>query len=61
VRAALLGPSLTIPIIEGKLMLGTWQQVILCDFDNRPRKRQVVVQVTGIRREVRGTRTEETK
>ncbi|MCU0583403.1 MAG: YjbQ family protein [Syntrophales bacterium] len=30
-------------------MLGTWQQVILCDFDNRPRKRQVVVQVTGIR------------
>jgi secondary thiamine-phosphate synthase enzyme len=47
VRAALLGPSLTIPIIEGKLVLGTWQQVILCDFDNRPRKRQVVVQVSG--------------
>ena len=47
VRAALLGPSLTIPVIEGKLVLGTWQQVILCDFDNRPRKRQVVVQVTG--------------
>ena len=46
VRAALLGPSLTIPVIEGKLVLGTWQQVILCDFDNRPRKRQVVVQVT---------------
>ena len=50
VRAALLGPSLTIPVIEGKLVLGTWQQVILCDFDNRPRKRQVVVQVTGDRR-----------
>jgi secondary thiamine-phosphate synthase enzyme len=49
VRAALLGPSLTIPIIEGQLVLGTWQQVILCDFDNRPRKRQVVVQVTGVR------------
>jgi secondary thiamine-phosphate synthase enzyme len=61
VRAALLGPSLTIPVIEGKLVLGTWQQVILCDFDNRPRKRQVVVQVTGKRHEVRGTRTEETK
>jgi secondary thiamine-phosphate synthase enzyme len=49
VRAALLGPSLTIPVIEGQLVLGTWQQVILCDFDNRPRKRQVVVQVTGTR------------
>ena len=49
VRAALLGPSLTIPVIEGKLVLGAWQQVILCDFDNRPRKRQVVVQVTGNR------------
>jgi secondary thiamine-phosphate synthase enzyme len=50
VRAALLGPSLTIPVIEGRLVLGTWQQVILCDFDNRPRKRQVVVQVSGNRR-----------
>jgi secondary thiamine-phosphate synthase enzyme len=49
VRAAVLGPSLTIPIIEGQLVLGTWQQVILCDFDNRPRKRQVIVQVTGAR------------
>ena len=47
VRAALLGPSLTIPVIEGRPVLGTWQQVILCDFDNRPRKRQVVVQVSG--------------
>ena len=53
VRAALLGPSLTIPVIAGKLVLGTWQQVILCDFDNRPRKRQIVVQVTGVR--VQGT------
>ena len=49
VRAALLGPSLTIPVIKGKLVLGTWQQVILCDFDNRPRKRQVIIQVTGNR------------
>jgi secondary thiamine-phosphate synthase enzyme len=49
VRAALLGPSLTVPVIEGKLVLGTWQQVILCDFDNRPRKRQVIIQVTGDR------------
>jgi secondary thiamine-phosphate synthase enzyme len=47
VRAALLGPSLTIPVIEGKLVLGTWQQVILCDFDNRPRKRQIILQVSG--------------
>jgi secondary thiamine-phosphate synthase enzyme len=54
VRAALLGPSLTVPVIEGKLLLGTWQQVILCDFDNRPRKRQVVVQVTGRRVQGKG-------
>ncbi|MGE5855992.1 MAG: secondary thiamine-phosphate synthase enzyme YjbQ [Syntrophaceae bacterium] len=50
VRAALIGPSLTIPVVAGKLVLGTWQQVILCDYDNRPRKRQVVVQVSGNRR-----------
>ena len=54
VRAALLGPSLTIPVIAGRLVLGTWQQVILCDFDNRPRKRQVIVQITGARVEGRG-------
>lgn len=54
VRAALLGPSIVIPVIGGKLMLGTWQQVILCDFDNRPRKRQVVVQVTGAGEEDKG-------
>ena len=47
VRAALLGPSLTIPFSDGKLHLGTWQQVVLIDFDNRPRKREVVVQITG--------------
>jgi len=46
VRAALLGPSLTVPIVTGELRLGTWQQIVLCDFDNRPRRRQVVVQVS---------------
>jgi secondary thiamine-phosphate synthase enzyme len=46
-RAALLGPSLTIPIIEGRLTLGEWQQVLFVDFDVRPRQRQVVVQLIG--------------
>ncbi len=49
VRAALLGPSLTVPVAAGKPVLGTWQQIILCDFDNKPaRRRRVVVQVTGV-------------
>jgi secondary thiamine-phosphate synthase enzyme len=47
VRAALLGPSLAIPVIEGRLTLGTWQQIILIDFDNRPRHRRIVGQVSG--------------
>jgi secondary thiamine-phosphate synthase enzyme len=47
VRAALLGPSLTIPFIQGRLTLGTWQQIIFVDFDNRPRRRELVVQVMG--------------
>lgn len=47
VRAALLGPSLTIPIIDGQMTLGTWQQIILLDFDNRPRKRRVTGQIFG--------------
>src|SRR5262245_40695561 len=47
VRAALLGPSLTIPFVNGRLTLGTWQQIIYVDFDNRPRKRELVVQVIG--------------
>ena len=47
VRAALLGPSLTIPLVNGELTLGTWQQVIYVDFDNRPRQRQLVVQIIG--------------
>jgi len=47
VRASLLGASLTIPFIDRKMALGTWQQIILVDFDNRPRQRTVVVQVMG--------------
>jgi secondary thiamine-phosphate synthase enzyme len=46
-RASLLGPSLQIPIENGKLLLGTWQQIVLLDFDNRPRTREVVVQFMG--------------
>ena len=44
-RAALIGPSETIPIVGGELVLGTWQQVVLIDFDDRPRSRTVTVQV----------------
>ena len=47
VRAALMKPSLTIPIIEGKLTLGTWQQIVFIDFDNRQRHRNIIVQVMG--------------
>jgi secondary thiamine-phosphate synthase enzyme len=46
-RASLLGPSLTIPFINKTLTLGTWQQVIYLDFDNRPRQRELVVQIMG--------------
>lgn len=44
-KAAIVGPSETIPLVGGRLMTGTWQQVVLIDFDNRPRDRTVVVQV----------------
>ena len=47
VRAALLGPSLALPVRGGALVTGTWQQVVLVDFDNRPRSRRVEVQVLG--------------
>ncbi len=47
VRAALLGPSLSIPLIGGRLALGTWQQIVLVDFDNRPRRREILVQFMG--------------
>lgn len=44
-RAAVIGPSETIPLVDGRLALGTWQQVVLLDFDDRPRRRTVTVQV----------------
>ncbi len=47
VRAALLGPSLTIPFVDSELTLGTWQQVIYVDFDVRPRQRRLVIQIIG--------------
>lgn len=47
IRAALMGPSITIPFVDGRLTLGTWQQVVFCDFDTRPRNRRLVVQIVG--------------
>jgi secondary thiamine-phosphate synthase enzyme len=47
VRAALMGPSLALPLTAGRIQTGTWQQVILCDFDNRPRQRRILLQVMG--------------
>jgi secondary thiamine-phosphate synthase enzyme len=47
VRAALVGPSLTVPFMNGRLMLGTWQQIVFLDFDTTPRARKLVVQVMG--------------
>jgi secondary thiamine-phosphate synthase enzyme len=47
VRAALLKASLTIPFVQGRLTLGTWQQIVFIDFDNRSRQRELVVQVMG--------------
>jgi len=46
-RASLFGPSLAIPIENGRMLLGTWQQVVLLDFDNRPRTREIIVQLIG--------------
>jgi secondary thiamine-phosphate synthase enzyme len=47
VRAALMKPSLTIPLIKGRLSLGTWQQIVFIDFDNRRRERNLIVQIVG--------------
>ena len=47
VRAALLGPSVTVPFVDGELRLGTWQQVMLLEFDTQPRRRELVVQMIG--------------
>ncbi len=47
VRASLLGASLAVPFSDGRLALGTWQQIVVVDFDNRARSRQIVVQIMG--------------
>lgn len=47
VRASLLGPSVSVPVIDSKPALGTWQQIILVDFDTRPRERSIVCQIVG--------------
>ena len=47
VRASLLGASLTVPFNDKRLTLGTWQQIIMVDFDNRPRTRQIILQIMG--------------
>ena len=47
VRAALLGPSLAVPVVQGSLQLGAWQQIVLIDCDTRPRSRRLLVQVVG--------------
>ncbi len=47
IRASVIGPSLTVPFSEGKLLLGTWQQIVFLDLDNRPRYRRIVVQIMG--------------
>lgn len=47
VRAALMKPSLSIPLIQARLALGTWQQIVFIDFDNRERQRKIIVQIVG--------------
>jgi secondary thiamine-phosphate synthase enzyme len=47
VRASLLGPSLVVPFVGKRMTLGTWQQIVLVDFDNRPRSREIVLQIMG--------------
>lgn len=47
IRAALLKASVTIPLVDGRLTLGTWQQIVFIDFDTRPRKREIIVQIIG--------------
>jgi secondary thiamine-phosphate synthase enzyme len=46
-RAAVIGPSETVPVVDGRLVLGTWQQLVLVDFDDRPRSRSVTVQIVS--------------
>lgn len=49
VRAAMLGPSLSVPVGQGRPLLGTWQQIVLVDFDNRPRERRLLATISGER------------
>ena len=51
-RSSIMGPSISVPFVDGELTLGTWQQIIFCDFDTSSRRRRLVVQVMG--EEVRG-------
>ena len=46
-RSAMIGPDITVPFVSGKMLLGTWQQVVFCEFDNRPRSRTVILQMIG--------------
>lgn len=46
-RSTIMGPSLSVPFVDGDLVLGTWQQIVFCDFDTSPRKRRLVVQIIG--------------
>ncbi len=48
VRASMIGASISIPIHHGKMVLGTWQQIVVIDFDNRPRRREIIVQSVGV-------------
>jgi secondary thiamine-phosphate synthase enzyme len=47
IRAAIVGPSETVPLRDGRLITGTWQQLVLVDFDDRPRERRVVIQIVA--------------
>lgn len=47
VRASLLKPSISVPFVDGRLRLGTWQQIVVLDFDNRPRRREIALQIMG--------------
>ncbi len=46
-RASMVGPSLTVPVVDGQLLLGTWQQIVFMEFDNKPRTREITVQIVG--------------
>jgi secondary thiamine-phosphate synthase enzyme len=47
IRSALLKTSLTVPLVDGRMTLGTWQQVVFVDFDTRPRRREIIIQILG--------------